>query len=177
MMVLDMAARLKLSLPARFADLCHDLGKARTPSHVLPRHIGHEQASVDLIGPLCQRLRAPADCRDLALLVARFHGDIHKVEALKPSTVVKLLERCDALRRPERFLDILAACEADYRGRLGFEERAYHPAGIWRQALAAVQAVDAGAIAKGAAEPGQIPARVHEARVAAVTKALEITEE
>lgn len=177
MMVLDMAARLKLPLPARFADLCHDLGKGRTPAHVLPRHIGHEQASVDLIGPLCQRLRVPADCRDLALLVARCHSDIHKVEALRPATVVKVLERCDALRRPERFLDILAACEADYRGRLGFAERIYHPAGIWRQALAAAQAVDAGAIAKGAADPGQIPVRIHEARVAAVSKALEITEE
>lgn len=177
MMVLDMAARLGLPLPARFADLCHDLGKGRTPAHVLPRHIGHEQASVDLIGPLCQRLRAPADCRDLALLMARFHSDIHKVETLKPSTVVKVLERCDALRRPERFLDILAACEADYRGRLGFAERTYHPAAIWRTALAAVQAVDAGAIARAAVEPDQIPSRVHEARVAAVGKALEITEE
>ena len=175
MMVIDMAARLDLPLPARFAALTHDLGKGNTPAEVLPRHSGHEARSVELLGPLCERLRVPADCRDLALLVAQFHGDIYKPEQLRPATMVKLLERCDVLRRPERFELILGACEADFRGRLGFAEREFPQAGAWRQALAAVRGVDAGAIARGCTEPAQIPQRIHQARVAAV-KALGLQE-
>lgn len=167
MMVVDMAARLGLPLPARFAALTHDLGKGTTPAHVLPRHIGHEQRSVELLGPLCERLRVPADCRDVARLVARYHGDIYKVAELRPETRVKIIERCDALRRPARFEEILGACESDFRGRLGYEERPYAAGEAWRRTLAAVQAVDAGAIARAAPDPAQIPARVHEARVAA----------
>jgi tRNA nucleotidyltransferase (CCA-adding enzyme) len=169
MMVIDMAARLGLSLPARFAALTHDLGKGTTPADILPRHIGHEHRSVELLEPLCARLRVPTDCRDVARLVARYHGDIHKVAELRPETVVKLIERCDALRRPARFEEVLGACEADYRGRLDFTERAYEAGPRWRQALAAVQAVDAGAVARACADPAQIPARVHAARVAAVS--------
>jgi len=170
MMVIDMAARLGLSLPARFAALTHDLGKGTTPADILPRHIGHEHRSVELLDPLCARLRVPTDCRDVARLVARYHGDIHKIAELRPETVVKLLERCDALRRPARFADILGACEADYRGRLGCGERDYAAAPLWRRALAAVQGVDAGAVARTTLEPAQIPARVHEARVRAVAE-------
>jgi len=168
MMVIDMAARLALSLPARFAALTHDLGKGNTPTDVLPRHSGHEARSVELLGPLCERLRVPTDCRDLALLVAQFHGDIYKPEQLRPATMVKLLERCDVLRRPERFELLLGACESDFRGRLGFEERDFPQADVWRQALAAVRGVDAGAIAKSCADPALIPQRIHEMRVAAV---------
>jgi tRNA nucleotidyltransferase (CCA-adding enzyme) len=170
MMVIDMAARLGLSLPARFAALTHDLGKGTTPADILPRHIGHEHRSVELLDPLCARLRVPTDCRDVARLVARYHGDIHKIAELRPETVVKLLERCDALRRPARFADILGACEADYRGRRDFGERDYAAAPLWRRALAAVQGVDAGAVARAALDPAQIPARVHEARVRAVAE-------
>ena len=168
MMVIDMAARLQLTLPARFAALTHDLGKAETPADILPRHIGHELKSVHLIEPLCERLRVPTDCRDVARLVARFHGDMHKVDQLRPDTKLKILERCDALRRPARFAEILSACEADYRGRLGKEEKAYVAADTWRAALAAVQSIDAGAIAQACADPAQIPARIHEARVQAI---------
>jgi tRNA nucleotidyltransferase (CCA-adding enzyme) len=168
MMVIDMAARLGLSLPARFAALTHDLGKGTTPADILPRHVGHEQRSVALLEPLCTRLRVPTDCRDVARLVARFHGDLYHVAKLRPETKVKILERCDALRRPARFEEVLGACEADYRGRLGYTERAYAAAALWRQALAALQGVDAGAVARACADPAQIPAHVHEARVKAV---------
>jgi tRNA nucleotidyltransferase (CCA-adding enzyme) len=168
MMVIDMAARLGLSLPARFAALTHDLGKADTPADILPRHIGHELKSTQLLEPLCERLRVPTECRDVALLVARFHGDMHKVEQLRPDTQLKILERCDALRRPARFAEVLAACEADYRGRLGWEDRKYTATATWRSALAAVQSVDAGTIAKACTDPQQIPARIHEARVKAI---------
>ncbi|HTY98381.1 MAG TPA: HD domain-containing protein, partial [Rhodocyclaceae bacterium] len=172
MLVMDMAAQLGLSLPARFAALTHDLGKGRTAADILPRHIGHEDASVALIGPLCERLRVPADCRDAALLVARCHSDIHRAEALQPATFVKVLERCDVFRRPERFADILAACEADYRGRAGFAERPYPQADLWRRALAAARAVDAGGIAQSCTDPARIPERIHQARVKAVKEAL-----
>jgi len=168
MMVVDMAARLDLALPARFAALTHDLGKGATPAEMLPRHAGHEARSVELLGPLCERLRVPADVRDIALLVAQFHGDIYKPEQLRPATMVKLLERCDVLRRPERFELILGACEADFRGRLGHEETSFVQAESWRRALAAVRGIDAGAIARACDDAAQIPLRIHEARVAAV---------
>jgi tRNA nucleotidyltransferase (CCA-adding enzyme) len=170
MMVIDMAAKLNLSLPARFAALTHDLGKGTTPADVLPRHIGHEMRSVSLLGPLCERLRVPVECRELALLVARFHGDIYKIDQLRRTTAVTILERCDVFRRPERFEELLGACEADYRGRLGFEARDFPQSQAWRHAVAAARSVDAGAIARACQDPAQIPLRVHEARVSAVTK-------
>lgn len=184
MMVIDMAARLAAPLPARFAALTHDLGKGLTPAHLLPRHSGHEQKSVALILPLCERLRVPVDCREVARFVARYHGDIHRCAELRPATTLDLLEACDALRRPERFEQILLACEADYRGRLGWGERAYPQAAQWQAALAAVRAVDAGAIARGSIKVGaddtansahaeshpatQIAARIRAARIAAL---------
>lgn len=171
MMVVDMAASLGLSLPACFAALTHDLGKALTPADILPRHIGHEAASVRLLSPLCSRLRVPSECRDLALLVAQYHGDIHRAEQLRPETMANLLERCDALRRPERFTAILDACEADYRGRRGFTEKPYPQMQMWLQAQKAMAQVDAGAIAarcQSNGQPEQIHDQVHQARVAAV---------
>jgi tRNA nucleotidyltransferase (CCA-adding enzyme) len=172
MMVVDMAAVMRLSLPARFAALTHDLGKGLTPADVLPRHIGHEKGSVELLTPLCERLRVPADCRDVALLVARYHGDIHKIDELRPTTVVTLLERCDVFRRPERFTDVVSACEADYRGRLGHGQRDYPQSQSWRHAMAAARAVDAGTVAAACTDPAQIPVRIREARVVAVSAAL-----
>ncbi len=177
MMVIDMAATMKLALPGRFAALTHDLGKGLTPADILPRHHGHEAGSVALLGPLCERLRVPVDCRDLALLVASFHGDIHRGAELRPATMVRLLERCDLFRRPERFDDVLAACEADHRGRLGHADQDYPQGQLWRRIAAAALAVDAGAVARACAEPARIPVRVHEARVAAVTAALKQAEQ
>jgi tRNA nucleotidyltransferase (CCA-adding enzyme) len=155
MLVIDMAARLGAELPARFAALTHDLGKALTPADILPRHYGHEAKSVALLEGICERLRVPVECREVARLAARFHGDMHRVAELRPETRLAVLERCDALRRPERFELILLACEADYRGRLGWEERDYAPAADWRAALAAVRSVDAGAIARATAATGE----------------------
>ncbi len=171
MMVIDMAARLGGSLPARFAALTHDLGKARTPADILPRHHGHETKSVALVEGLCERLKVSVDCRDVARLAARYHGDMHRVGELRPETKLTLLERCDALRRPERFELILLACEADYRGRLGWEERDYAQAAAWRAVLAAVRGVDAGAIALASVDPKHIPANVGKARVEAIKAA------
>jgi tRNA nucleotidyltransferase (CCA-adding enzyme) len=171
MLVIDMAAQLAAPLPARFAALVHDLGKGVTPADILPRHYGHEHKSVELLDAICIRLRVPADCRDVARLAARFHGDMHRVAELRPETMLRVLERCDALRRPERFDLVLLACEADYRGRLGWEQRTYPAAGCWRRALAAVRAVDAGAIAATvAAEQAAdaIPQAIAAARITAL---------
>ncbi len=168
MLVIDLAARLQAPLPARFAALTHDLGKGLTPADVLPRHIGHEQRSVDLLLPLCERLRVPAECRDIARLAARYHGDMHKLADLRAETRLKILEACDALRRPERFALVLLACEADHRGRLGRADEPYAPADGWRAALATAAAVDAAGIAQSCDDPAQIPHRIRAARIAAL---------
>ncbi|MCY0857488.1 multifunctional CCA addition/repair protein [Cupriavidus sp. D39] len=169
MMVVDTAAAMGVSLPVRFAALVHDLGKGTTPEDVLPRHLGHEQRSVELLEAVCKRLRVPTECRDLAVVVAREHGNIHRSEAFGAAALTRLLERCDALRKPARFAEALQACEADARGRLGFEDRAYPQTARLLMALEAAASVDAGAVARECAgNPGLIKDRVHAARVAAV---------
>ena len=169
MLVLEDAALYGYTLEVRFAALTHDLGKGNTPAHILPRHIGHEARSVELLRSLCERIRVPADCRDLALLVARYHGDVHRALELRPETIVRLLQNCDAWRRPERFTQVLQACAADARGRTGHEQDDYPQAAYLLRALQAAQNVDAGEIAKQCTNNGAIAARLHAARVAAVS--------
>ncbi len=176
MMVLAMAARLQAPLPVRFACLSHDLGKATTPADVLPRHIGHEGRSAKLLQGICQRLRVPTDCRDLADVVAREHGNIHRGMEFGAAATLRLLERCDALRKPQRFADALLACECDARGRLGLEEQAYPQRAHWLRALQAAQSVATDGIARDAQARGiqgkEIGALVQAARVAALTQLL-----
>ncbi|BCQ54704.1 multifunctional CCA addition/repair protein [Burkholderia gladioli] len=175
MMVVDYAARHGYTLPVRFAALTHDLGKATTPEHVLPRHIGHEGRSVDLLKPLSERLRVPNECRDLALLVAREHGNLHQVMKMGAAALVRLLERADALRKPGRFAEMLQACESDARGRLGLEAQPYPQAERLRRALLAARSVDAGQVAAGLrGNPEGIREAVHRARIAAVAAELSI---
>jgi len=147
MMVLDMSARLGAPLPVRFACLGHDLGKGNTPAHVLPRHLGHEERSAQLLRGLCERWRVPRECRELADVVAREHGNIHRSSEFGAAALLRLLERCDALRRPERFEEVLLACECDARGRLGFDEAPYPQRQRLRRALHAALSVNTGAIA------------------------------
>ncbi|HTJ91879.1 MAG TPA: multifunctional CCA addition/repair protein [Pararobbsia sp.] len=173
MMVLDHAARQGYSLAVRFAALTHDLGKGTTPADILPRHIGHEGRSVDLLKPLCDRLKVPNECRDLAVLVAREHGNVHRSLEFDAAALVRLIERCDGLRKPGRFEEAMQACESDARGRLGFEDNAYPQADLLRQALNAARSVDAGAVASQHADkPAAIKEAVHAARIAAVASAL-----
>lgn len=141
MMVLRCAARLSPSVPVRFAALMHDLGKGRTPPEHWPSHHGHEELGVPLIDALVARLRVPNDYRDLAVLASRHHGAIHRASELRTDTVLGLLEKTDAFRRPERFADLLLACEADARGRTGFEDRKYPQADYLRRAREAAAAV------------------------------------
>ena len=174
MMALDEAARATYALPVRFAVLLHDLGKGLTPANDLPRHPGHEVRSVNLVKEVCERLKTPADCRDLALLVARYHGDIRRGPDLRASTVTRLLEHTDALRRPQRFAQLLEACACDYHGRLGWEDKPIPSEDLFLRALAAFRAVDAAIIARGCAHPAEIPERLHAARVFAVKAALSL---
>ena len=171
MMALDCAAGEAQELPVRFAVLMHDLGKGTTPLSDLPRHPGHETRGVALVEAVSARLRVPTECRDLARLVTRYHGDIRRGRELRAATVVRLLERTDALRRPQRFEQLLQACDCDFHGRLGWQDKPVAEPGFFRQALAAARAVDAGAIARACEQPGKIPERVNAARVAAVTAA------
>ena len=168
LMVIDQAARRQFALPVRYAALCHDLGKATTPADILPRHIGHEGRSVRLTETLSARLRVPNDCRDLALLMARYHGNIHRAQELRAGTVLELLEKCDALRRPERFDDLLACCLCDYTGRAGWEDRAYASPDYLRTILAAVNSVEAGKIAADCVDRSKIPEKIRLARTRAI---------
>jgi len=172
MMVLDYAASQDYSLPVRFAALTHDLGKGTTPMDVLPRHIGHEDRSVNLLRDVCKRLRVPNDCRELAHIVAKYHGKVHRVEEMRPDTLVRLLQDTDAFRQPERFREFLRACECDSRGRTGFENKPFPEADLLLKILEAAMNVDAGAVARQFDEPEMIRQKVYEARVDAVKAAL-----
>ena len=175
-MVLDQSARLHAPLEVRFACLCHDLGKGTTPADVLPRHIGHEQRSEKLTRALCQRWRVPVECKELAELVAREHGNIHQSGSFGAEAVLRLLVRCDALRRPERFLLALQACECDARGRLGKEDAAYTQGPRLARLLQAAQSVDSAAVSAQALQEGlhgpAVGARIDAVRLAAIGAAL-----
>lgn len=171
MRVIDMAASMQQPLAVRFAALTHDLGKALTPADVLPRHIGHEHRGEKPLLALCERLRVPAECRDLARITVLNHTKIHGTAQMKPATILRLFKDCDALRRPDRFRQMLCAVLADARGRLHFEDCAYPQVEWMEEMLRAALEVDAGAIARNCDDPRQIPAQVEAARVAAITRA------
>jgi len=167
MMVLEQAEKLSADVAVRFAALVHDLGKATTRQSELPSHPGHEIRGCKLIKAMGERLPLPRACRDLGLLVAEFHTHCHRASELRAKTVVKLLERTDAFRRPERFEQFLAACEADARGRMLFEDRDYPQADVLRQAFNAAAAVDSAGIAKQF-DAKEIPEAIRRARIAAI---------
>lgn len=173
LMVLDQCARQGAPLTVRYACLCHDLGKGTTPKAELPRHIAHEARSEKLAARVSARWKVPADCRELAALVAREHTHVHQSGGFGAEARLRLMERCDAWRRPERFAELLWACECDARGRLGLEDRPYPQRECLLADLAATQAVDlaaasAAAIARGAQGP-EIGRAVRRARLAALT--------
>ena len=173
LLVVDYAAAQNYPLTVRFAALTHDLGKAATPKEHWPTHHGHEHKSVDLVERLCERLRVPGECRDLAVLAARYHGDVHRAHELRPLTVLKLLSAADVYRKPDRFEELLAACSCDYRGRSGLETRPYPQADLLRAVVAAARAVDAGGIAQRVnGDPGRIRAAIEAARLEAVSRTL-----
>ena len=177
MLAIDYAAAQNYSLPVRFATLMHDLGKGTTPPEEWPRHIGHEARSIELTQNVCERIRVPKDARDLALLVARYHGDVHRAAELEPSTLADMLQAVDAYRKPGRFEEFLQACACDFHGRPGYATKSYVQAERFQQAHAAARSVDAGAIATelsqripdATALPAAINARVRETRIARIS--------
>jgi tRNA nucleotidyltransferase (CCA-adding enzyme) len=142
LMVLEQAARLSEKLTVRFASLIHDLGKALTPPDKWPSHPGHEKLGLAPINQLCDRLKAPNDCRQLALLVSEYHTHVHKAFELKPNTLLKVFNACDAWRKPQRFEDLLTCCKADARGRTGFEDIPYSQVDYIKEALDAALTVN-----------------------------------
>lgn len=171
LMVLQKAADMGLSLPERYAALLHDLGKAKTPSEILPKHHGHDLAGVSLVREVNGRLRAPRACGELAELVCRWHIIFHQVAQLKPATVLNTLKKTDAFRRPERFQTALNVCVADQRGRLNFEDAEYPQREHWLNLLQAANEIDAGEIAAQCAQNQQqhlIAQRIDEARLAKI---------
>ncbi len=175
LLVLDQAAAAAAPLPVRYACLCHDLGKGTTPREEWPRHIGHEGRSVRLSAALSERWRVPNEARELAELVAREHTHVHQSTGFGPEARLRLMDRCDAWRRPERFEQLLLACECDARGRTGFEARDYPQRERLTADLRRLQALDqraisADAIARGVKGPG-IGHAIHQARLEALKAA------
>lgn len=172
LMVLDQACALSPAPRIRCAALLHDLGKGTTPPAEWPSHKGHEGRSVKLVKQLSQRLRLPNDYRDLALLAARYHGHCHRAAELRPTTLLDTLQGLDAFRRPQRFEEFLLACQADYRGRSGYEGRAYPQADILRHARQAALTVDAAALAQQGLAGEKLAQRLRQLRSKAIAAAL-----
>ncbi|MDH3441022.1 MAG: multifunctional CCA addition/repair protein [Gammaproteobacteria bacterium] len=170
MMVVEQAARLSEALDVRFAALVHDLGKATTRKSDLPRHPGHERRSIKLVKSLAKRLPIPNDCRDLGLLAAEFHTHCHRALELRSSTVLKVLDRTDAFRRPERFERFLLACEADSRGRKGLEDREYPQADYFRGAHRAATNIDIADLNSGELEGAEIGREIGKRRLDAIRR-------
>lgn len=174
MMVIDCAARMGLNLETRYAALCHDLGKGTTPADILPRHIGHEARGVPLAQALSKRLKVPRACADYAWLITAEHTHFYMLPELRPVTVLNLIKRCDGLRRPERFRDLLCASLADSRGRGGdFSTRPALWYDAWLMLIDTLLGLDNGAIAQAHEnEPENIPNAILEAQLHAITPVL-----
>jgi tRNA nucleotidyltransferase (CCA-adding enzyme) len=168
LMVLDQAVALSDDARVRFAALVHDLGKGTTPRSEWPGHHGHEERSVALIESMCARLRLPGDYRELAVIVARYHGIVHRALELKPRTVLEFMERSDAFRRPVRFDQTLLACEADARGRTGMEKNPYPQRAYLRAARAAAAAIKPTAEDITALDGAKIAERLRQRRLNAI---------
>ena len=167
-MVLQQAAKLSDKLTVRFAALVHDLGKGLTPQEKWPSHPGHENSGLASVNSLCKRIKAPNECRELALLMSEYHTHVHKAFELKPATVLKVLNHCDVWRKPQRFADLLLCCEADARGRTGFENRDYPNASYFWQAYQTALQVDVKAIVASGLKGEAIKQRLNELRLEAI---------
>ena len=154
-----------------FAALAHDLGKARTPADVLPRHIGHERAGLAPLAALCERLRVPLAHRRLAEVACREHLNVHRLAELRDDTVHDLLQRCDAFRQPERIAQLALVCEADKRGRTGHRDDAYPQGPELLRLLAAARSVRAADVAAEGLEGPRLGEALRRARIAAIAAA------
>lgn len=171
LMVLEQAAKLSNDADVRFAALVHDLGKATTPKNILPKHTGHEERSVELVKSMSMRLQVPTSYRELACLAAEFHVHAHRAFELRPATVLKVLNRLDVFRRPDRFEKFLLVCEADSRGRIGFENRPYPQAAFFRAASQAASEVDIADLRKSQLSGEEIGEEINARRRRAIAEA------
>jgi tRNA nucleotidyltransferase (CCA-adding enzyme) len=169
MLVVRYAAKIGAPKSVRFAALMHDLGKALSPAERWPSHRGHEEAGVPLIIDLCDRLKVPNEFRELAILTARHHASVHRAAELTPATLLKLLETVDAFRRPERFGELLTACESDARGRAGLESQPYPQREYLLRARDAAAAVALTDDERRELKGPFLGERIREKRLAAVT--------
>jgi len=170
---LQQAVRLGGDPTVRFAALLHDVGKGLTPASEWPRHIAHEKGGLASLAALCERLKVPNEYRQLALLACEYHTHIHRAPELRPATVLKVIEQCDGLRRPQRFRQLLLACEADARGRTGLEEAPYPQAEVFNRALDACLAVRAADLAEQGLAGPELGAALHRQRLAAINALLQ----
>lgn len=169
MLVIDYAAAQNFPLPIRFAALMHDLGKGTTDPALWPRHHGHEERGVELVQNLCARLRVPSDCRDLAIMTARDHGNVGRSREMRAATLQAMLERNDAFRKPQRFLDMLSAAQCDCFGRANLPDIEFPQVDFLRSVLEAASRVNAGDIARAhATQPHKIPEAIRVARIDAI---------
>ncbi len=172
MMVLQQASQLSDDPKVRFAALTHDLGKATTPESEWPRHVGHEQRSVKLVEQLCDRLKIPNDYRSLAKITAQYHTHCHRAAELKPATMLKVIEACDAFRKPAQFNGFLLACTADARGRKDHEKDDYPQADLFHRAYTAAKAVDTQEIITAGHQGAAIRDALQKQRITAIKNAL-----
>lgn len=177
MLVIDQAAKLSKSIDVRFAALCHDLGKGTTPSEILPQHIAHERRSVELTKELCARLRVPREMQILAMKVAEYHTHMHLLFEIKPSTILKVFEALDAFRKPSRFEHYLLACEADFRGRPGYETRPMPEVEVFKQCFDAAQAITAKPIIDKGFTGSEIAAEIRKHRIQSIDKIMKAHKE
>lgn len=168
MLVLQQAAKLSDNLAVRFAALLHDLGKALTPKDKWPSHHGHEGLGVASVKRLCERLKVPNECKELALLTCEYHGHVHKARELKPATILNLFNQCDIWRKPERFQLMLTACTADARGRPTFETTPYPQADYLLQCYKAAEQVDVQTFLKKGLKGPKIKEALSQARITAI---------
>lgn len=169
LMVLQQAQKLSDKLTVRFAALVHDLGKGLTPETQWPSHPGHEKSGLEAVNALCKRIKVPNDCRELALMMSEYHSHVHHAFKLKPSTILKMFNHCDPWRKPERFKEFLIACEADARGRTGFENREYPNSNYIWQAYHVASQVDVKAIVASGLVGEAIKQRLNELKIKAIS--------
>ncbi len=169
MMVLQQACRLSPEPIVRFAALVHDLGKGTTPKTEWPKHINHEERGVPLVEVLCRRYKIPNNFRDLAVLVTRYHLHYHRAAELKPATLFKTLQAVDAMRRPQRYAQFLLACEADSRGRTGYETRHFEQPAIMRAALKAVTEISVQPLLEEGLQGKQLADKLDRLRIKAIS--------
>lgn len=169
LMVAAQAAKISSSIAVRFAAQVHDLGKGVTPKSEWPSHKMHCHTGINIIKALCDRVRIPNECKELALLVCEQHSNIHRAAELKPSTKLKILDKLDAWRKPERLQDVLLCCQADHAGRLGCEETPYPQRDIFLKAYQGALSIDVQQVIRDGFQGKAIKEELDKRRIAAIS--------